>query len=128
MKKKYSDLITCCIDKLTPEVKRCLLLISKCLQSLANDVQEFKKQEYMKPLSILIEQYIPNVMNFFQLAAVSSAICSIYSIPDKSVFFFFSQRCDEQIINSIPKGQGFWNDLSPEDFCAIHSHISQNLV
>jgi hypothetical protein len=57
---------------MTSENRRKLLLISKCMQSLGNGVLEFKKEEYMIPMSTFLTTNMEKVKNFFHELAVNN--------------------------------------------------------
>ncbi|MDP2439718.1 MAG: hypothetical protein Q8P67_28545, partial [archaeon] len=53
-------------DKIPPHSARCLVLISKTLQNLANGVLFGQKEPFMEPLNPFIQEHIPQVKTFYE--------------------------------------------------------------
>lgn len=49
---------------------RAHVLLAKLLQSVANEVPPFGKEEYMQPLNRWVEAAVPSVRRFFKIALV----------------------------------------------------------
>lgn len=51
---------------MSPQLKRALMLITKTIQAVANQMTFGQKEAFMIPLNPLVEKYIPIVNEFIQ--------------------------------------------------------------
>lgn len=59
------------LDPPTPGLRRTLILISKVIQNLANELEFGDKEAYMMPMNVFIQQNIPRMKEFLtNLSAV----------------------------------------------------------